>query len=83
MFPEVLPLMAANLKKLSLIRYADIATKKGEVKPFSRVASVDSPFRERLAWAYLQVAGRPGVPDVDREALADSISQTIPPPTKA
>lgn len=83
MFPAVLPLMAANLKKLSLIRYTDIATKNGETKPFSRIASVDSPFRERLAWAYLQVAGRPGVPDVDREALADSIAQTIPSSTKA
>ncbi len=82
MFPDVLPLMAANLKKLSLVPYTDIATKSGEAKPFLRVASVDSPFRERLAWAYLQVAGRPGVPEVDLEALADSIAQTIgAPPT--
>lgn len=81
-FPEVLPLMAANLKKLSLIAYADVATKNGEAKPFVRVASVDSPFRERLAWAYLQVAGRPGIPDVDRGALADSIAQTIAPAPK-
>ena len=81
-FPDVLPLMAANLKKLSLVSYSDIATKSGEAKPFLRIASVDSPFRERLAWAYLQVAGRPGVPDVDREALADSIAQTIPPVPK-
>ncbi len=80
--PNVLPLMAANLKKLSLLPYCDIAPKKDENKRFFRVASVDSPFRERLAWAYLQVAGRPGVPDVDRNALADSIAQPIPPMTK-
>jgi CheY-like chemotaxis protein len=78
-FPDVLPLMAANLKKLSLVPYANIATKSDEARAFLRVASVDSPFRERLAWAYLQVAGRPGVPDVDREALANSIAQTIAP----
>jgi hypothetical protein len=81
--PKVLPLMAVDLKKLSLLPYADIAPKKDESKRYFRVASVDSPFRERLAWAYLQVAGRPGVPDVDQKALANSITQTIPPKTKA
>lgn len=79
MLSDVLPLMAANLKKLALVPYTDIATKAGGDKPFLRIASVDSPFRERLAWAYLQVAGRPGVPDVDWESLADYIAQTIPP----
>lgn len=76
-FPGVLPLMAANLKILSLLPYADIATKKDETKLFTRIASLDSPFRERLAWAYLQVAGRPGVPDVDVETLAVAIDQAI------
>mgnify|MGYP001604817104 CR=1 FL=1 len=83
MFPGLLPLMAANLKKLSLLPYTDIATKKDETKLFTRITSVDSPFRERLAWAYLQVAGRPGVPDVDVEALAEAIAQTIRPNAKA
>ena len=82
-FSEVIPLMAANLKKLLLIPYADIATKDGETKAFTRIASLDSPFRERLAWAYLQVAGRPGVPDIDVQALAISIDQTIKASTKA
>lgn len=82
-FPGVVPLMAANLKKLSLIPYVDIVTKNGETKPFTRIASLDSPFRERLAWAYLQVAGRPGVPDVDVEALAVAIDQAIKANTKA
>lgn len=78
-FPGVFPLMAANLKGLSLIPYSDIATKVGDIKPFSRIASMDSPFRERLAWAFLQVAGRPGVPDVDVEAFAVSIQQKLRP----
>lgn len=79
MFSSVIPLMAANLKKLSLIPYADIATKTGETKAYTRVASVDSPFRERLAWAYLQVGGRPGVPDVDVKALAEAIGLAMTP----
>ena len=78
-FPDVLPLMAVNLKNLSLVPYTEIATARDQPKAFFRIASVDSPFRERLAWAYLQVAGRPGVPEVDREALADSISQALTP----
>lgn len=82
-FPGVVPLMAANLKKLSLILYADIATKNGETKPFTRIASLDSPFRERLAWAYLQIAGRPGVPDVDVQALAVAIDHASKPGAKA
>lgn len=82
-FPGVLPLMAANLKQLSLLPYDDIATKNGETKHFTRIASLDSPFRERLAWAYLQVAGRPGVPDVDVETLAVAIDQAIKANTKA
>lgn len=82
-FSSVLPLMAANLKKLSLLPYADIAARKGETKPFTRIASLDSPFRERLAWAYLQVAGRPGVPDVDVQAVAVAIEHAMKPSQKA
>ncbi|TKB75209.1 MAG: response regulator [Nitrospira sp.] len=82
-FADVIPLMAANLKKLSHIPYVHIATKIDEKKPFTRIASLDSPFRERLAWAYLQVAGRPGVPDVDVQSLATAISQAITASTKA
>lgn len=78
-FSDVLPLMAANLKSLRLVPYAEIAGKNEESKPFVRVASMDSPFRERLAWAHLQVAGRPGVPDLDRESFAEAIVQFVAP----
>lgn len=82
-FSKVIPLMAANLRKLSLIPYADIAPQSGETKLFIRIANLDSPFRERLAWAYLQIAGRPGVPDVDVQSLAADIDQAIKASTKA
>ena len=54
-----IPTMAANLRDLELIDIQDI----GSHKPFLRIASVDSPFRELVAWAYLQTACRPGLPD--------------------
>lgn len=82
-FADVVPLMAVNFKKLSHIPYADISTKNGETKLFTRIASLDSPFRERLAWAYLQVSGRPGVPDVDVNTLATAIDQAIKASPKA
>jgi hypothetical protein len=79
MLSSALPIMAVNLRLLALLPYADIATSRGEGKPFLRVASVDSPFRERLGWAYLQVAGRPGVPDADRESQVQSIARQMAP----
>jgi hypothetical protein len=59
-----IPEMAANLKKLLTIPVADVI---GTAAVFSRVASVDSPFRELVTWAYLQSVGRPGLPNRDRE----------------
>lgn len=54
-----IPTMVANLRDLDLIDIQDI----GLQRPFLRVASLDSPFRELIAWAYLQTACRPGLPD--------------------
>ena len=54
-----IPTMAANLRELELIDIQNI----GSDKPFLRIASVDSPFRELISWAYLQTACRPGLPD--------------------
>ena len=65
-----IPTMVANLRKLELIPLGDIGTSD---KPFLRVASLDSPFRELTAWSYVEVAGRPGVPDRDFESWCDEI----------
>ena len=59
-YPGVLPEMIANLKCLSLIERTQI----GQYRP---VALLDSPFREMLSWAYIAVAGRPGLPDVESD----------------
>ncbi len=57
-----LPPMFANLKDLHLISLKRILR---EGSKFSIVASIDSPFRELVAWAYMQVACRPGLPGRD------------------
>lgn len=54
-----IPSMAADLKQLKLIPVADII---GGTK-YTRIVSVDSPFRELIAWAYMQTSCRPGLPD--------------------
>ncbi len=64
-FPRLkgkIPTMTANLRDLELIGIEDIGNLDSH-KPFLRVASVDIPFRELIAWAYLQTACRPGLPD--------------------
>lgn len=63
---DVIPLMAADLRDLQLIPVDTIGNpdSMGTVE-YEIVASLDSPFREMVSWAYLQVAGRPGLPDRD------------------
>ena len=62
----LIPLMAANLRDLQLIPAETIAASDSmntEKYEYVRVASLDSPFREMVSWAYLQIAGRPGLPN--------------------
>jgi len=65
----VLPEMSANMRSLEVIPLANI----GDDRPFVRVASVDSPFRELLTWAFLQTVGRPGLPDRDVAVWTDAV----------
>ena len=64
-----IPTMAANLRDLEFIPIQHI----GSSKKFLRIASVDSPFRELIAWAYLQTACRPGLPDRNFDSWRDEI----------
>ena len=68
--PESLPTMMADFKDLELVAFEDLDTETGK---FVRVASVDSPFRELVAWAYGRIATRPGLPDRDTTAWAAEI----------
>ena len=75
---EHIPPMAANLKDLQLIPIKEIdANKEGDAK-YQIVASVDSPFRETIAWAYVQTAARPGLPDRDIKSWKREIGESLP-----
>jgi hypothetical protein len=78
-FKSVLPPMSACLRDLELIPSSNIGTNEKPDSTFARVVSIDSPFREYLAWAYLQVAGRPGIPDRDLErCIEDNFGASKP-----
>ncbi len=68
---DCIPLMAANLKRLELIGWDQLCLGSSNIEAerntcvYERVASIDSPFREMVVWAYLRVSGRPGLPDVN------------------
>lgn len=75
--PGIFPQMTAELKKLELIEINKIGDAEG--CEYSRIVSVDSPFRELIVWAYLQVTGRPGIPERDFDGWADQIYQGVRP----
>lgn len=71
-FLGLVPAMCADLKSVDLLEgYADTGGGVYAVAGYSRVVSIDSPFRERIAWAFMNVAVRPGVPGLDNERWAD------------
>lgn len=70
--PDNIPAIAANLKDLELIPIDNI----GDTGEFRVVASIDSPFRELVSWAYLQIACRPGLPERDLDKWAEEIIST-------
>jgi hypothetical protein len=77
-----IPLMVANLKGLQVIEWKLIGPIESSTHEFVRIASIDSPFREQVAWAYLTTAARPGMPDRDLKSWAEEIvksgTSTIP-----
>jgi hypothetical protein len=75
--PGEFPTMATDFRNLELITINDIGDAK---KPWIRIASVDNPFRELVAWAYIMNAARPGLPDRDFGAWADEIIAALPKP---
>ena len=65
--------MAAQLRKLELLSITDEGFEGADGATYDRVASIDSPFREALSWAYLQIAGRPGLPDRNNKVWVEGI----------
>jgi hypothetical protein len=76
-FPECkgyLPLMALDLRALELIPIGEIGDNGETGKGYYRIASVDSPFREYIGWAFLQISCRPGIPPRDMTELVASLA---------
>jgi len=73
--PNRIPTMMADLKKLELIPLSAIGA--DTAKKYTRIASLDSPFRELVSWAYMQIACRPGLPDRDVDSWSNEIMAAI------
>jgi CTP synthase len=73
-FPNCIPSMVATLKDLEVIQYTAIRPAHGGEPEYERVASIDSPFREQVAWAFLSTIARPGMPDRDLGPWAQEIA---------
>jgi hypothetical protein len=73
--PGVFPSMAIDFRRLELIDIANIGDAEEE---YERVVSVDNPWRELLAWAYMLSSARPGMPDRDYDAWAAEIIALFP-----
>jgi CTP synthase len=68
-----IPNMACDFKNLETIAYENI----GKDKEYLRVASIDSPFREAIIWAYMQINCRPGLPDRNFDLWTQQIWEEI------
>ena len=66
---SVIPDTVINLKELKLIPLTQLSSN------YQKIASLSSPYKERLIWAYMQTACRPGVPDLDIEKWCDYLFQ--------
>jgi CheY-like chemotaxis protein len=76
-YEKRIPLMAADLRKLELIPLEDISAYGRAKMKYERIASIDSPFREYLSWAHMNVAGRPGMPERDFIKWAEEIKDEV------
>jgi hypothetical protein len=73
--PGLIPLMVIDLRNLELIPATDVAVGAEKNKKYQRAASIDSPFREYIGWAYMQVGCRPGLPPRDSKELAKALAE--------
>lgn len=80
-FPDRIPLLVASMQDLEVIRYEQIGSTETDGTSYDRVASIDSPFREQVAWAFLSTVARPGMPDRDLASWARQIAQVANTPT--
>lgn len=82
-FPNRVPLLVASLKDLEIVPYVAIRPAPGGQPEFERIASIDSPFREQVAWAFLSTVARPAMPDRDMAQWSRDIVAAADPPALA
>lgn len=80
-FPGVMPLLGLDFRDLEVISLTEISTTSEGGKAFARIASIDSPFREFVAWAFLQINCRPGIPSRNMESVVNALYECCNPPT--
>jgi hypothetical protein len=66
--------LVANLKKVTQIDINDICP--GTQRKYDILASIDSPYREKIAWSFIQQVGRPGVPNLNFDNMINEIIST-------
>jgi len=76
-YSDLIPHMAISLRELEILQIIDSEKARSGDTEFTRIASIDSPFREHLAWAYLQIAGRPGMPNRDMDSWIEAILENL------
>jgi|GEM_PF-1187397 CTP synthase len=78
-YPSIMPPLAVNVRSLLQIPIGDISFKDTvPTNKFKRLLSIDSPFREQIVWAYLQIVGRPGLPETNTDQwLTDIWTYTV------
>ena len=72
-FSNKIPIMFANLRDLFLIPVDDVIA-FGSNHQYQRVGSIDSPFREMIAWVYSNFTSRPGLPDRNFEDMVNDLT---------
>jgi CTP synthase len=76
-YQRIIPLMAADLRKLELIPLENISAYGRAGMGYERIASIDSPFREYVLWAHMHIAGRPGMPERNLKKWAEEIRDEV------
>jgi CTP synthase len=75
-YPGLWPDMAIKLRNTEFVKFDEVFG-KAENRKYTRVASIDSPFREQIAWANMQIASRPALPDRDLEPWIKGILDAV------
>jgi CTP synthase len=71
-YPNLWPDMAIKLRDTEFVGFDEVFDTTGKQK-FERIASIDSPFREQIAWAHMQIASRPALPDRELKTWVEGI----------